>query len=654
MQVLNWITEWRITVRFLGRLMSWVYRMLFLRIVPLILIIGIGVSGYFVVDAVSRQFDERDAVESRQADFDETATAIVGDSLAVLIISTDVPTLTPTPLPIITLISTDVPTQVPTVTPTDTDTSPPVSPTIVPTDIPVDTATSAPTITETQETHDVSAQGQQVFITNTPFSTHTPRPMVFATNTPLGGINDVASATLIPTQIPATDIPLPTLTPNEVLPPTPTPIPPTPEIVATNPPLPTPFFPQNPGEGAVAGGTLVPTEAPLIPRNYDLVNILILGGDDGLTNDNFNRTDSMIIVSINRDTGTVGLLHLPRDLYVYLPTGQMQRLNVTYAIGENIGWTGGGFGLIRQTILYNFGINVHHYVRANFTEFQEIIDNFGGVEIANDCEYQGYALIGAEVPSAAIQVNDDALYQLPVGYYQMTGAEALWYARVRDNSDDFDRGRRQIQIIRALWRQIRNSGELSLTNLPNLWNDANSLVETDLNLQTMISLLPTALDLDLNTIQNYYLIRTYHTTPWQPPDGSFVQLPVYETLRPLLEDFYLPPPQSQLAVQGASIAIRNGSANDNWDLVAADRLGWEGFNAVAYGDADTRDYTDTVLIDNTGQTRGGSLNQIASLLNVAPENIMVQPDPNRTTDYEVIIGSNYDSCSGVVVDINTE
>lgn len=663
-------------MRVLVRIFSWMYRVVALRLLPLIILLAIGWSGYQVAEAVTRQVNEQSDYQAHIDGIDSTATALVGNSLISMVIATDSPTdvptelVTETPVPTDTSVPTDVlvsptveePTEQPLPTNTEISTN-----TVVPdTSTPTDEPTSEPTLTdiptdvptEVSESTQVSNDARpQQFVTNTPLLTNTPRPVVFATNTPAGGnanptieadSSTLIEPTIIPTQIPtvatATATSVPTFTPTEV--------PPTPLPQATNPPVPTVFFPQSPQEGTVLNGTLVPTESPLIQRDYDLVNILILGGDDGLTNDGFNRTDSMIVVSINRDTGTVGLLHLPRDLFVYLPSGQMQRLNVAYAVGENIGWTDGGFGLIRQTILYNFGINVHYHVRLDFGNFQEIIDNFGGVNIANDCEYQDYALIGAEVPEGAIAIDDEGLWSLPVGYYEMSGAEALWYARSRTNSSDFDRGRRQIQIIRALWRQIRASGQLSLTNLPSLWDQGVDLVETDLNLETMISLLPFALDLDLNTLQSYQLIHTYHTTPWQTPAGDFVQLPVYDTLQPLLQDFYQPPPESLLLIQDSTIAVFNGSGNENWDLVASDRLGWEGFNAIAYGEAETTDYTDTVLIDRTGETRGGSLNQIADLLNVRSENIIIDPDPNRTSDYEVIIGSNYHSCDGTVVDIS--
>ena len=147
----------------------------------------------------------------------------------------------------------------------------------------------------------------------------------------------------------------------------------------------------NPVPGLKLSGTAVPRPVQVIPRDYDLVNVILLGGDDELTDDNFVRTDTMIIVSLNLETGTVSMINLPRDLFVYIPRGSMGRLNTAFGIGEYINWNpDAGFGLLRQTIFYNFGINVHYYARANFASFESIIDRLGGVDIAVDCRYRDF------------------------------------------------------------------------------------------------------------------------------------------------------------------------------------------------------------------------------------------------------------------------
>jgi hypothetical protein len=62
------------------------------------------------------------------------------------------------------------------------------------------------------------------------------------------------------------------------------------------------------------------------------------------------------------------------------------------------------------------------------------------------------------------------------------------------------------------------------------------------------------------------------------------------------------------------------------------------------GPADQTAYPDTVIYDYTGASKGNSLNELIGLLNITPENARLEPDPNRTVDFKIILGANYNSC----------
>lgn len=587
---------------------------LLFRIMPVLLVLGILSFSYNIVGAVARHIGEQREAEARGALYRETLTAIL-------------PTLTTeTPIPTATSTSTSTPT----VTPTFTDTPSP-SPTLTPTP----SFTSTNTATATHTASPTATNTDQPVVVAQAFVTNTPRPaavMLPPLNTPI--------PTAIPTEA-ASLTPTPTFT--ETVTPTFTFTPP-PPATQTPRPLPTLFAPAQPDPNAVAV-TAIPTQVPTVDRHgYDIVNILLMGGDDQITNDGTVRTDTMIIVSVNRTTNTVAMLSLPRDLFVYIPGWTMQRLNLAYEHGELIGWQpDGGWGLMRQTIFYNLGINVHYYALINLGGFKEIIDTMGGIDVAVDCAIQDLPLVEAPPPPEAYKIEDDGTYVLPVGYYHMDGGSALWYARSRSSSSDFDRGRRQMQILRAIWRAGRSGGQI--TQLPELWSQFTQVVKTNLSFEDMLGLLPLALNLDPGRIDHFYMQKPYHTTPWQPPDGSNVQLPNYDAVRQLMEDFYQPPTESQIAAQSDSIVVYNGTTNETWDRVAAERLAWDSFNATAGGTADHTNYVDTILIDHTGETKGSNLQDIARILNVKTENIRIEPDPNRTADYEVILGSSYNSCT---------
>lgn len=475
---------------------------------------------------------------------------------------------------------------------------------------------------------------------------HSVRLVQFATNTPSGAENGNQEATNGDSNaLFATNTPVASPT-SQVLP-SATPQPPTrqPAGPPTTVALPT-FFPPQQADEQVISGTAVPDKVPVIPRDYELINIVLLGGDDEVTADNTVRTDSIIIVSINTETRSVSMLSIPRDLFVYVPLPGMHRINTVYGIGESYGWSGGGFGLLREVIFYNLGIQTHYYAKVDFSGFREIIDTLGGIDMAVDCTYQDY--FPYEQADGTFEYR---IRTLPVGYYRFNGREALWYARTREGTLEFDRGRRQQLLLRAIWRAALQEGLLE--SLPTLWNDLLQVVETDVPYNVMLGLLPIGLELDPTEIEMYTMIYRYHTEPWRVSEGVYagqvVQLPKPEPIAQLMYDFYQPPTSSQLDVALPSIAVYNGTGNPDWDKVAADTLYNAGFNAYAAGVADNIDYVETVIIDFTGEQKGSPIPGIMDELNVNGQNVRVEPAVERTSDYEVIIGATYDSCPATIV-----
>src|SRR6185436_2117835 len=172
----------------------------------------------------------------------------------------------------------------------------------------------------------------------------------------------------------------------------------------------------------------------------DIVNILLLGRDTDRT-DRTYRTDVMIIASINKSANAVTLLTLPRDLFVYIPGWTMNRINTAAAHGDAIGYPGGGVALLEQTILYNLGIPIHGWARIDFDGFKEVVDILGGVDIPVSCEITECRL---KSPGLDQQDSDNwELFTVTPGVWTMDGDMALWYARSRKRSSDFDRSRRQ-------------------------------------------------------------------------------------------------------------------------------------------------------------------------------------------------------------------
>lgn len=484
--------------------------------------------------------------------------------------------------------------------------------------------------------------------------TNTPRATALPTNTP----RPLPTLEPSPTSSPS---PSPSATPSPTITPLPSATPTATATEANILPTPTLYYPPDFSSDREQP-TAIPTAMPryrsedLTGESYELLNILLLGHDGEVSPGDPNfRTDTMIIVSVNRDTNTVSMVSLPRDLFVYIPNWGMGRLNTAYGYGEAIGWTDGGWGLLRQAILYNFGIETHYYAMVDFSGFEQIVDTLDGVSIAVDCPLQDYVCDDANFPECTDGIPDNEpdeafiLQTLDVGVYQMNGEDALWYARSRRNTTDFDRGRRQQQLLRGIWSASKSSGVIS--DLPQLWDQVTGVVQTNLPLSEVIVLLPLALSVEPNDIENHFFRKNVETAAWQPAvgpyAGQFVQIPDPNGgMVRMIENFLSPPTQNRLVLENARIEIYNGTPNENWDWVATDRLIWEGFAPIPAGPADRQDYAETVIYDYTGQTKGSSLNDLVKVLNIRPENIFSEPDPNRTTDFKIILGANYNSCVG--------
>ncbi len=389
--------------------------------------------------------------------------------------------------------------------------------------------------------------------------------------------------------------------------------------------------------------TAIPSQAPRVKaNNNDILNVILTGSDSDVDpNDLSSRTDSMIIVSINRTTNTVAMLSLPRDLFVYIPSLGMQRLNTAYNWGESVKWQpGGGFGLLQQTVLYNFGIPIHYYARISFNGFKKIVDTINGIDLAVDCPVTDLRYQGA-VDAHTPEPSEYTPFTLNPGYYHMDGSLALWYARMRHSSSDFDRSRRQQQVLRAIWRTARAEGLIA--KVPDLWSDLSNLVGTSMTLPDVLGLVPAALSLKPGDITSYYMNKGYETQHWRTPAGEDVQLPDPKGFFDTINRFYTPPSNNRLGAAGISIDVINGSGNKDFDKVAVDRLAWEGFEATAKGVGDAT--PKTVVYDYTGSAKPALLNSMLKALNVKASVVQSQPDPNRTVDFKVVLGADYNSCS---------
>ncbi len=388
--------------------------------------------------------------------------------------------------------------------------------------------------------------------------------------------------------------------------------------------------------------TAIPPAAPTpFGSGDDVITILLLGSDTPQRR-LISRTDVMIVAVINRTHGTVSLMHFPRDLYVYVPNDTMQKLNTAANRGVQMYGAEGVGRLLKETFLYNFGITVDFYARIGFTEFKEIINALGGLRIGVDCAIEGNRLINTD-----LDPNDPAsyeVYRMEIGLHRLNADMALWYARARGSSSDMDRGRRQMEILTAIWRQARAADLFTQANelVPRLLR----IVETDMRAADLLGLVPLALNLDLTRIQHINLALNQHFTQWYTSDtGTFTWLPIPAAMQRAVQDLYTPPTRNRLRGEMPRVAVAAIAPLLDYHQVASERLMREGFTVSMLGTQGATQRNFTAIYDYTGGAKPNSLAILQRALRVSDRAVIAQPDPNAPYDFRVEIGYSYpNSC----------
>src|SRR5258706_11197506 len=379
---------------------------------------------------------------------------------------------------------------------------------------------------------------------------------------------------------------------------------------------------------------LVTTAQPVIDAPESVTFLLL--GSDTRGGASF-RTDTILIAAVRPHDGQVSLISIPRALWVNIPTVGMQRINTAYQFGEYSDYPGGGPGLLKDTILYNLGLQVDHTTLVDFNGFRRIVDTLGGIDVPIACPYTDWRLIDPALDQE--DENNWALFTARPGVIHMDGNLSLWYARSRKKSDDFDRGRRQQEVIRSMYAQALNSN--SISRIPQLYGELSNALTTDLGLGDILNLSPLAAHLTNADIRSYYISGDL-VTPWITPGGAYVLLPNTDLIQSMLKEALVPSPRQQER-NAIKIEIQNGSASDGSDALAAQRLNYAGY-ATSIHAADNRQHAQTLLYDLTpGQDRNRSSSLLAVLGLLDPALVSV-PSANSESAYALILGNDYNPC----------
>ncbi len=366
------------------------------------------------------------------------------------------------------------------------------------------------------------------------------------------------------------------------------------------------------------------------------VTYLLLGSDQRSATQTYFRTDVLIIAALRPSSAQVSLISLPRDLYVYIPTVGMDRINAAYEYGIMYNYPGGGAALLKDTILYNLGVRIDHLAIVDFDGFRKIVNTLGGVDVPVYCAYTDWHLISPQLD----ENNEDnwELFTVGPGLVHMDGDLALWYARSRSKSSDFDRGRRSQEVLRALFRRALTIDAIS--KISQLYDDLHSSVTTDLGLIDLGPLASLALQMNNADIRSYYVGRGY-VSSWVTQGGASVQLPNATAIQSLLQEA-LAEREKAPEVEALTIEVRNGTTNNGWDWLAAERLNYAGYS-TRLAISDRLDYTQTLLYDLTDTFDLERVGELLTLMGLPPSAFISAPQESDVS-YVLVLGSDYQPC----------
>lgn len=274
--------------------------------------------------------------------------------------------------------------------------------------------------------------------------------------------------------------------------------------------------------------TLIPTTEPW--QGTDRVNILLMGIDRRPGESFISRTDTMMLVSIDQEGNSISILSIPRDLYVLIPGHGRDRINTAFVYGSAGNNPIGGAALAMQTVEYNLGVRVNHYVMVDFGAVIKGIDAIGGVDV-----YVPSDLSDPTFPD--MNYGFDAFY-VPAGWNHFDGDTALKYARTRHADNDFGRAQRQQQIILAAREKVLGLGLTSMiTRAPVLYQQLEQGIRTDLSLDQIVRLATAAGDIPSDNIRSEVLdfdfVESYRTET-----GAQVLILVNEKATPIIQSLF--------------------------------------------------------------------------------------------------------------------
>lgn len=340
------------------------------------------------------------------------------------------------------------------------------------------------------------------------------------------------------------------------------------------------------------------------------INVLLLGRGGG-SHEAPDLTDTLMVASIDPVNKTATLLSIPRDMWVKSEGANPMKINAVWSSGKykhlgkvtadnsNPKATLAGFEAVDQVVENVVGVPIHYNILVDFEAFKKAVDTVGGITVNVPEELVD--------PTIAWENGRNPVIA-QVGPQQFDGKKALLYSRSRQTSSDFARGERQRAVLLGLKEKVNSMGTLSNpAKLAGLAGAFGNNVQTDMSLNDaarFASIVKAVSNSTVNSIGLADESSGFVTTTnigdqsiVQPKAGLFSYTAIQNYVRSQLKDPYI-------AKEQAKLQVYNGTTVEGLAGAQAEILKSYGYVVTGTGNAPTKGYTQTVIVDLTaGQSK---------------------------------------------------
>lgn len=367
-------------------------------------------------------------------------------------------------------------------------------------------------------------------------------------------------------------------------------------------------------------GTIAPpqqTAVSLDTQEYRRTHILFLGIDD--KRDSASRTDTILLVAADPNTGSAGILSIPRDTRVYIPErDRWDRINAVHAYG--------GPQLTVKTVENFLGVDIDYYIETDFAGFSRIIDTLGGVEIDVDTDM------------FYVDTAQDLYIDIKAGRQVLDGETALQYVRYRDRLGDvalvnphyevYDgRVERQRKFLMAVIDEILQPS--SLLKLPRLLGQVWDAVETNIPWTTALKLAFAANRFTMDKVETAILPGTSERI-----NGAWYWLADPDRTQEVVDwiVYSKPMPLTAEVLNGAGI---QGIAAKAADFLQEQRLA----DVKRVGNAERFNYPVSEIIVGSEKIA----ERAADLAELIQAEVLIDPYREQYVDVTIIVGRNFNN-----------